>query len=113
MKERWMLGMLLLGTAWVHADSQPQQGAPSGQPTEEELIADEKPNMYDRQQIRERQMYNQDDNFGGSGNYYYNQGSSGSSSSYYYNSPAPMQSGSQSYRYKSSYQNYDDATPGR
>lgn len=57
------------------------------------LVADIQPNLYDRQQMQQRQMYNQ------SGQYYYSQGPSGSyfynqapgNQPYYYNQPQPNQ----------------------
>ena len=51
MREGWILGILLMGSAFVYAEQ--QTATPDAQPTEEALIADDTPNMYDRQQIRQ------------------------------------------------------------
>lgn len=64
-----LLGMLAIGTT-LSAHMVP----------DEELIADDKPNLYDRQQLRASQPYNQ--------NAYYYQGSAqGTQGSYFYPPP--------------------------
>lgn len=94
MKQLWIAGAMIAGIAVLHADQQ----AP-----EDQLIADEKPNLYDRQ------AYPQD--FNGA-NYYYNQNyntPSSNSSSYYYSSPAQSQGNQQQQQFNSSYYNYNDS----
>jgi|GEM_PF-6074548 len=54
----------------------------SAQIVDDQLIADDKPNLYDRQQIRANQPYNQSP-----GNYYYQGSPQGTQGSYFYYPP--------------------------